>query len=463
MKEIKLLETWTERVIGEKFTPAQAPSRMGTPMKGRADRPLPRQADIQYKAQRAHPELSPEQALALYMSDELVDKQKMDMAQNKLINKVKNDNDRLRRTIDELGRELQDHEAQAARTDQEVERLKSLSGKLKPAGEIQQQAAKASADKIEAMLGEVEKLKQVPGMDEKKFKEIAATVDKLKSNPALDDKALAHIQSKIEKLETTHLDDKLFNQVMAELEDTKSKLDAKESRFKDYINKKGDEIRTSSESHAQEMQKYSAIVDKYKKEIEEFSDYMKDVKQEVAQDMKVLDMAMPKIKQQLVAQGQAPQTQQQAQATDTSNVLPFRAGPKGLDQLDAQDEREHSLAMHAGLAESLEKFKTVNPNYYEWGTKYTPVILRMFYNRFPESKDEYAEEQIVDQIHDMMPFLWDEETVTKKKMDNFLDVVAHQLRKEGKQPVQQNLPGFGALSESYESMLDQLINLPYVK
>ena len=83
MKEVKLFESWAENLINE-----SSEIRMGTQIKGKADRPLPREHDINYKAQLAHPELSPEQALAKYLEDELEQNEKVDKLQNKEINQI---------------------------------------------------------------------------------------------------------------------------------------------------------------------------------------------------------------------------------------------------------------------------------------------------------------------------------------------------------------------------------------
>lgn len=84
MKEADLFSAWADKILEE----ASQPSRMGTPMKAMADRPLPREIDIQYKAQRAYPELSPEQALAKYLEDELESNEKVDNQQNKSISAI---------------------------------------------------------------------------------------------------------------------------------------------------------------------------------------------------------------------------------------------------------------------------------------------------------------------------------------------------------------------------------------
>jgi hypothetical protein len=86
MNEIKLLESWADSVVDE-----ASEIRMGTPMKGQADRPLPREHDIQYQASRAHPELSPEQALALFMADELEKNKKTDQKQDAEIDHVEHE------------------------------------------------------------------------------------------------------------------------------------------------------------------------------------------------------------------------------------------------------------------------------------------------------------------------------------------------------------------------------------
>ena len=85
MKEIQQFESWADQLLEDATS---QPNRMGTPMKAMADRPLPREVDIQYKAQRAYPELSPEQALAKYLEDELDNNERVDNQQNKKISTI---------------------------------------------------------------------------------------------------------------------------------------------------------------------------------------------------------------------------------------------------------------------------------------------------------------------------------------------------------------------------------------
>lgn len=86
MKELAIFEAWADSVV--ESSTVKSGNRMGTPVSAMADRPLPRQHDIQYKAERTYPELSPEQALAKYMADELEQNEKVDSKQNKQISSI---------------------------------------------------------------------------------------------------------------------------------------------------------------------------------------------------------------------------------------------------------------------------------------------------------------------------------------------------------------------------------------
>jgi hypothetical protein len=101
MKEIKLFESWAENLVNE-----ASEIRMGTPIKGKADRPLPREHDINYKAQVAYPELSPEQALAKYLEDELEQNEKVDRLQNKEINQIEKEVDHVEHSEEDIKAEI---------------------------------------------------------------------------------------------------------------------------------------------------------------------------------------------------------------------------------------------------------------------------------------------------------------------------------------------------------------------
>jgi hypothetical protein len=181
-----------------------------------------------------------------------------------------------------LGQELTDHERVAQDTEQQVQRLKDLSAKLRPAGEIQQAATKASADKVQAMLADVEKLKTLPGMDEKKYKELVDKVNQIKQGAG--DEEVQKVQMALAVMsQKQQVDDQMFDTVMARLDDTQSKLAAKELRFRKYITKKSGDIETQTRTHGEELKKYSEIVNKYKEELDGFTDYMSNAKKEVDQ------------------------------------------------------------------------------------------------------------------------------------------------------------------------------------
>ena len=101
MKEVKLFESWAENLINE-----SSAIRMGTQIKAMADRPLPREHDINYKAQLAYPELSPEQALAKYLEDEIEQTQKIDAKQDKEINKVEKEVNHVEHDEEEIKAEI---------------------------------------------------------------------------------------------------------------------------------------------------------------------------------------------------------------------------------------------------------------------------------------------------------------------------------------------------------------------
>lgn len=101
MKELNLYESWANDIV-------ENSSQMGTPMTKMADRPLSRQHDIHYKAQQAYPELSPEQALAKYMEDELEQNERIDAQQNKQITSIDKE-------VQDVEQDEQDIKAQIAR------------------------------------------------------------------------------------------------------------------------------------------------------------------------------------------------------------------------------------------------------------------------------------------------------------------------------------------------------------
>jgi len=223
MREIREFESWANSMLNE----------------AGKDRPLTLDTDIQRQAQLKFPDRSPEQAMTMFVADKLSKQEKLDYDQNKVINAQKRENEKLRRSLQDLGNELRDHELQAQQTDIEVQRLKDLSAKLKPAGEIQQGAAKASADKVEQMLADLEKVRNNPSIDDKKFKELETKVQQMKL--VADDSGIDKMQGTLNLLANKQgVSDQMFNKAMYQLSATQSELDAKELRFQKSIAKNKD-------------------------------------------------------------------------------------------------------------------------------------------------------------------------------------------------------------------------------
>ena len=254
--------------------------------------------DLLYKAKQKYPQYSGEQALTLYIADEMKEKDKVDSNQNRLIDTQQRENERLRGAVQSLGQELQDFEQQSIETDREVDRLKQLSGRLSQGGTETQRKAKVSSDDFEKVEKELEILKTKPGIDLEKVKKLEAQVKQVASNPSFDNKELNKIENIVQSFNSKQVvSDDLYKKAFMQLQrtqqeliakeqKTKNELDQKEERFKRYIAKKGSEAKTSAE----EIKKYSDIVQGYKSQIDNFGDKMSSVEQQLAAVKKEKDI-----------------------------------------------------------------------------------------------------------------------------------------------------------------------------
>lgn len=435
MKELIELESWANRIATNEAV---------------QDRPLARTQDIQYQASRKYPDRSPEQALNLYVADKMNDNDSMNLNQNKLINAQKRENEKLSRTVQELGQELHDHERIAQDTGKELDRLKQLSAQLKPAGEIQQQVAKASADKVQAMLDDLRRLENKPGIDDVKFKELSDKINKIKSQP-VDNKEISKIQAMLSSLDQRQsVDDGLFNKVMNRLETTERELAAKEERFKTSIKKSKDKV---SQMGAQYAPLANDIKDMQKKmdDIKATSEVIfRDLDAKTAEAeraAKKLNIIMPHVKNILAQPGSA-------EPTPTNNVVRLKPQQRGGPDLSAFANDDNNVAVN-------EDIRTSDVEYKNWLKNNTPVVVKMFKRRFPDINDTYNDDQIVDQIQDNLIYLYRLEEVTQKIMNDFLDVIYYNLEEEGPDP-QQTLFTTDSLNETYERMLDNVIGLPEI-
>ena len=208
--------------------------------------------DLMQKAMLKFPGYNSQQALSLYIADKASQQEKIDASQNNLINTQRN-------AIQTLGKELNDYEEQAKETDREVERLKQLSGMLTTGSSNTQQKAKVSADELEKLQKDLETLKTKPGMD--------------------DVKGLQNLVNNIQNKAKVNFDD-----VAAQLKQTKKDLDNKEIRFKKYVKDTGEYKATTTKelkTSAEEIKKYSDIVTNAKKKLDGFDEFMNNEKNNI--------------------------------------------------------------------------------------------------------------------------------------------------------------------------------------
>ena len=136
---------------------------------------LPIDKDLLYKARQKYPQYSGEQALTLYIADEMKEKDQIDSNQNRLLDTQRRENDRLRGIVDNLGQtveqEIQQVAQQAEINDREISRIKQLTGTLSQGGTDTQRKAKVSSDA----------LKLEESCEEEFNQQLENTMDKIKS------------------------------------------------------------------------------------------------------------------------------------------------------------------------------------------------------------------------------------------------------------------------------------------
>lgn len=447
MKQLVEFENWIDNTILEANT-------LGAPIKSIGDRPIPRAQDIQYQASLKYPDRSPDQALQLYVADKMKSSEEMDLAQNKLINAQKRENEKLRRNLQDLSTELTDHERQAKDTDVEVSRLRDLSAKLKPSSELQQQTAKADADKIEAMMREVEKIQNKPGLDDKKFKELQDKVEKINNTSGLENNDIEKVQQSLGLLaQKQEVSGQMFDKVMLQLEKTQKDLDQKEIRFQ----------KSTDRNRAQRAEWGTKFADLNKKiqdienqatqtlgDLTQSTEQAKELSDKLDRKTKELSLYLPAVKR-MALPGEEPQS--------TDNVIPMtkaqkRPGPK----FNIPDFPTDEPKMTA-IGEDLRRTDQ-NAAFVDWVEKYTPYILNALHRKYPDVKQDFNDRQAVEGIHEYMPALWAMDEITQATMDDLLDVVYSNLHSAGPQPMQQDL--FPKLDEAYERILDSIIGLPEI-
>ena len=432
--------------------------------------------DLMQRAMLKFPGYDSQQALSLYIADKAAKQQKTDDAQNNLINKQQS-------ALKTIGQELQDYEAQAQETDREVERLKQLSGALTTGSADRQQKAKVSADELEKLQKDLEALKSKPGMDAEKYKEIEQQISALANSNGAEDADVKKLQNLVNNIQSKA--NVNYDAVAAQLEKTKQDLDSKEMRFQNYI----DDTNTYKKTSAEEIQKYSQIVDAAKEKMDNFDNEIKtttaQTKNDAEEARKVLNIikslynnakdsvdpnapSLPINQQAANDQGEPEQTNQQGQ----------QLAPLGSDLLNQYKGK--NINMRAESVQVTEYEKSPPRIYKDWGDPafnnwmkdHLTILINLFKGHF---KDElarknptYGDGQISYDIQEEAWYLkkiFDgaDPILTKPKMDAYLDLVKMTLFSEPVEISQQDdLPLRENIHKAYERMLDKIIGLPYI-
>lgn len=423
MKQLIELESWCNNVISEKT--------LGQPSKSIGDRPLPRSQDIMYQAQRKYPDRSPDQALSLFINDEMEQNKNMDFEQNKLINAQKRENEKLRRSLQDLSDELHGHEQTAMDTEREVQRLRDLSAKLKPAGELQQQAVKASQEQVQKMLNDLDQIKTKPGIDDAKIKELEQKIMQAQEGStqkqvqqlekvladmsvksSINDKyfdAVSKRLSDIENQETqrqsglekrlTDFETRKMTDFEKKIENVAQQLDAKEERFKKYIKKTGQKLRQAEQEAENTVADLQKANDVALKQIM----YLKNKLS--GSTAKARPTALTKGIQQHLDQPSHDQdvfdfmNQEQPTPMEPDNLEDFNTINLG-EPPDLDQGREDLKAAISQAMKKHNRDKPMNEQYDdEWDENYIeteliPILMRRFHALYPLELKRYSVEQL---------------------------------------------------------------------
>ena len=107
------------------------------------------------------------------MADKLDDFDRRDLDQNKVINRQRQENEKLRGQVTQISQELQDIEAHSAEADRELDRIKQLGGKLQTDVETR----RVGAREVQEIMAQVEALKNKEGMDPRQFEQLKSQVE----------------------------------------------------------------------------------------------------------------------------------------------------------------------------------------------------------------------------------------------------------------------------------------------
>jgi chromosome segregation ATPase len=439
--------------------------------------PLPLDKDLLHKAKLKYPQYSGSQALTLYIADEMEEKTKVDSNQNRLIDTQKRENERLRGTLQSLGQELQDFERQSQETDREVERLKQLSGRLSQGNTDTQDKAKVSADDLQKLEKDLEIVKAKPGIDSEKVKKLEDEIKKVTSNPAFGNQQLEKLQNIVSAFKNTQsVSDDTYKKAFVQLQDTKAELaktreelDRKEERFKNYIAKTGQTVRTSSD----EIKKYSDIVNSYKSQIGDINkelnkmksekDIIYDLRAGIQQDAEDINKMKNDVSKKINFINQHIQkiANREEPTAGVADVPWLMGGAQRPQQQNIQ--QESIMYTEAYIPVPSRKYRNIK--YDEWIHKHFLGLFNMFKGRFAGDLKQrpYSDKQIANILEEYIPLLYnlgDEKTpLTPKEVNPWMDAVKDKLWELSAEPELFS----ESLDKTYARMLDNIIGLDYIK
>ena len=418
--------------------------------------------DLMQRAKLRFPGYDSQQALSLYIADKATQQQKTDAAQNNLINTQQN-------AIKSIGQELQDYEEQAKETDREVERLKQLSGTLTTGSADRQQKAKVSADELEKLQKDLEALKSKPGMDPEKYKQIEQQISALANSNGAEDADVKKLQNLVNNIQNKA--NVNYNAVAAQLEKTKQDLDSKEERFANYVDDTNTYKKTSSKeiqdltktselmakNSAEEIKKYSDIVQGYQKQIDNFDSEIEKEKNAIIGMRKQIEQEVLNVND-LIAR------------TKRKASIPWIAGkrpPGGSPTIAPQPQGELQLKEDTKILNKQGVITTQdNSDYNEWRDDHIYGLFTMFKNKYVSfiQQNGYSDKQIQDMLIKYLPKLYnlgdDSTPVSPKEVADWME---NDVKSNLEQEVVQTELFKESLDKTYSRMLDNLIGLPYIK
>jgi chromosome segregation ATPase len=451
---------------------------------------VPVSQDLIYQAKQMFPGYEDSTAMALYVMDKAQKQQETDSLQNKLIQTQKSQNDKLTNAVKSLSQELHDFENQSLETDREVERLKDLTTRLRPAGEIQQQTAKASREELEKLEQKLNSLKSTPGIDQEKFVQLSKQVEQMKNMKSVDDGDVKKIEQILSSLQGKQgASDELFNKAMDRLNKTQQALDGKEERFKAYIAKKSGEVKGAQKTSAEELKKYADMVDKYKQDIENFKgstqqdvkDFGK-LKDQVANELYIIrnirggvQDAADKVQSDVEQANKLLQFIKQASGYADSQAATDNAISKAQTSAAQQGRNLTGIEVQESIKNTLKEDVRISrqwrdPEFTEWMQKNLPVLVKHFKNVYKLEllqkqrayKIPYSDKQIAYNIENLAQWIDDwfrrneDKPLTKDAVEIFLSAVRSDLFSEPPEPEQLDMPLGEGIGNIFENMINQL-------